>query len=104
MKRVVATQFQTITSKGNEVLIKNPGSESWRVLPERYFPDNGRNTPTRPGHHAVQGADATTSSSWATTASISCDSRIWEPVPGSDIVGRVVAVVWRSWHPDLIIF
>jgi signal peptidase I len=103
VKRVVATQFQTITSKGNEVLIKDPSSESWRVLPERYFPDDGRNTPLGQvitpykvprNDFFVMGDNRTDS----------CDSRIWGALPGSDIVGRVVAVVWRGWHPDLIIF
>ncbi len=103
VKRVVATGGQSIKSSGNEVLIRNPHSEKWKALPESYFPDNGRNTPlgqpisrfTVPRNDFYVLGDNRT---------ISCDSRIWGALPGSDIVGRVVAVIWRSWHPDLIIF
>jgi signal peptidase I len=35
---------------------------------------------------------------------ISCDSRVWGPVPGKNIIGTVVAIVWKGWHPELHFF
>jgi type IV secretory pathway protease TraF len=34
----------------------------------------------------------------------SCDSRYFGVIPGSSIVGKVVALVWRNGHPTLHIF
>jgi signal peptidase I len=103
VKRVVAVGGQSIRSTGNLVFIRNAGSKKWHRLPESYFPDDGTHTDlgqpiiryTVPMNDFYVLGDNRT---------VSCDSRIWGPFPGTDIVGRVVAVVWRSWHPDLIIF
>jgi signal peptidase I len=102
VKRVVATGGETIWSKGNALWIENRGRP--RLLPESYLPNDGRGAqlgePISPSYKVpendfyVLGDNRT----------VSCDSRIWGALPGSDIVGRVVAVVWRGWHPDLIIF
>jgi signal peptidase I len=35
---------------------------------------------------------------------ISCDSRYWGFVPAKDLIGRVVALIWRNNHPALHIF
>jgi signal peptidase I len=102
VKRVVATGGETIWSKGDTVLIKNKKGLS-SPLQESYFPHDGRTTPlgqpitryTVPTNDFYVLGD---------NRAVSCDSRVWGAVPGSDIVGRVVAVVWRGWHPDLIIF
>jgi signal peptidase I len=102
VKRVVATGGQTIWSRQNVIWIRDANGTKHR-LHESYFPDDGRHTPigepivkyTVPKNDFYVMGD---------NRSISCDSRIWGAVPGTDIVGRVIAVVWRSWHPDLIIF
>lgn len=103
VKRVVATGGETIWSNGNTVWITAKKGLPQR-LPESYLPNDGRGSPlgqsisppykVPPNDFYVLGDNRT----------VSCDSRIWGAVPGSDIVGRVVAVVWRGWHPELIIF
>ena len=103
VKRVVATGGQWIRSQGDEVLVKNPNSTKWHALPESYFRDNGKNTPL--GQPIVR-YEVPRNDFYVLgdNRTVSCDSRVWGPLPGSDVVGRVVAVVWRGWHPELIIF
>jgi signal peptidase I len=94
VKRVVATAGETISSKGNVVYINGkPQQESY--LPKN-TPLGQQITPqTVPqGDVFVLGDNR----------SISCDSRVWGPLPGKDIVGTVVAIVWQGWHPDIHFF
>jgi signal peptidase I len=102
VKRVVATGDQWIQSRGDQIWVRNPGGK-WKQLPESYFRDDGANTPlgqpivryrVPKNDFYVLGDNRT----------VSCDSRVWGPLPGTDVVGRVLAVVWRGWHPELIIF
>jgi len=104
VKRVVAIGGQTIKSRGDEVLIKEPGRNSkFHLLPESYFPDDGRNTPLGPPimPYTVPKNDFYV---LGDNRIVSCDSRVWGALPGRDIVGRVIAVIWRHWHPEFIIF
>jgi len=102
VKRVVATGGQTIWSQKDVIWIRD-ANHTPHKLNESYFPDDGKDTLigqpivkyTVPKNDVYVMGD---------NRLVSCDSRIWGAVPGTDIVGRVVAVVWRSWHPDLIIF
>jgi len=102
VKRVVATGGQSIRSQGDLVKVKNPGGK-WKTLPENYFPHSGQDTPLGPPivRYTVPKNDFYV---LGDNRTVSCDSRVWGPLPGSDVVGRVVAVVWRGWHPELIIF
>jgi signal peptidase I len=102
VKRVVATGGQTIWSQQNVIWIRDANGTK-HELDESYFPDDGRHTPIGEpiAKYKVPKNDFYV---MGDNRSISCDSRVWGAVPGTDIVGRVIAVVWRSWHPDLIIF
>ena len=31
---------------------------------------------------------------------ISCDSRFWGPIKGSNIIGKIVMLLWHDGHPD----
>jgi len=91
VKRVVASPGQTIYSRGNTIYVDG------RPQPERYLPPHTvlgkpvRRQRIPPGRYYVMGDNR----------SQSCDSRYWGTIPGSTIVGRVVAVVWRHGRPAL---
>lgn len=94
VKRVVATGGETIWSRGNVVYVNG------KPLPEPYLPKGTQlgqpiSKTTVPKDDVYVLGD---------NRSVSCDSRVWGPVQGKTIVGSVVAVVWRSWHPDLHFF
>ncbi len=95
VKRVVGLPGQTISSRGNTILING------RPQAEPYLPANtqlGRpiQPPVHipPNHYFVLGDNRANS----------CDSRYWGTITGSSIVGRVVAIIWHHGHPDLHIF
>jgi signal peptidase I len=104
VKRVVATGGETIRSSGNEVFVKAAQPHSkWELLSQSYFPDNGLHTPL--GQEIIQlTVPKNDFFVLGDNRTVSCDSRVWGFLPGRDIVGRVIAVIWRHWHPDLIIF
>jgi signal peptidase I len=90
VKRVAATGGQSIRSQGDLVWVKNPGGK-WKRLPESYFRDNGEDTPlgepiipyTVPKNDLYVLGD---------NRPISCDSRVWGPLPDRDVIGKVVLV------------
>jgi signal peptidase I len=95
VKRVVGLPGQTISSRGNTILINgHPQAEPY--LP----PGTLLGRPIQPpvhiaaNHYFVLGDNRADS----------CDSRYWGTITGSSIVGRVVAIIWRHGHPDLHIF
>ena len=94
VKRVVAAGGDTIESKGNSIYVNGkyqketylaPGTALGQAIPLTTVPKNDV---------YVLGDNR----------SISCDSRVWGPVPDSSIVGKVVAVIWHGWHPDIRVF
>lgn len=96
VKRVIALPGQTIYSAGNSIYVNG------RLLAEPYLPhydplgppipDASSQHPYRvpPGEFYVLGDNR----------AISCDSRYWEPIKGSSIVGKVVLVWWHDDRPD----
>ena len=97
VKRVIALPGQTIYSSGNSIY------SNGRLLAEPYLPHHdplglaiphaSRQRPYRvpPGEFYVLGDNR----------AVSCDSRYWGPIKGSDIIGKVVLVWWHNGHPDL---
>ena len=94
VKRIVASPGQTIVSHGNAIWVDG------RPQPEPYLPKGtqlGRPVPFQripPGRYFVMGDNRYES----------CDSRYWGTIPGSTVVGPVVAVIWRHGHPALHTF
>jgi len=96
VKRVIALPGQTIYSSGNSIYIDG------RRLAEPYLPHYdplgppipgaSRQHPYRvpPGEFYVLGDNRADS----------CDSRYWEPIKGSSIIGKVVLTFWHDNHPD----
>jgi len=95
VKRVIGLPGQTIWSVGNRIYVDG------HVLNEPYLPADDP-LGTKPidrqtipkDRYFVMGDNR----------AISCDSRYWGTIPGSSIVGRVVAVIWRNGHPDLHLY
>lgn len=95
VKRVIAVAGDTIWSNGNQVVVN--GS----ALKESYLPVG-----TSLGSTPIRRQTIPTGDVYllGDNRSISCDSRYWGPIPTSTIVGKVVAIFWRSGHPDLHFF
>lgn len=93
VKRVVGLPGQTISSVGNTVLIDgNPMRQSWLPRLEGLCAESALDIRTQripAGQYFVMG-DCRGDSS---------DSRMWGPVPKGNVVGKVVAVLWRHDHP-----
>ncbi len=89
VKRIVGLPGETIWSKGNTVYVNGkPLTEPW--LPPGTVlgvPIVKQKIP--PGEYFMMGDNRTDS----------LDSRVWGPIPGSTIVGRVFLIVWRNGHP-----
>lgn len=95
VKRIVGLPGQTVSSKGNTVLVNG------KPLAQPYLPAGtvlGRqiSPPVHvpPDHYFVLGDNR----------DISCDSRYWGTIKGSSIVGTVIAAIWRNSHPWLHTF
>jgi signal peptidase I len=95
VKRVIGLPGETISGTGDQVYINGKRlAEPW--LPGLHglcTDQNGAITPTKiaANHYFVMGD----------CRGDSDDSRVWGTVPSSNIVGKVVAVVWRNGHPWL---
>ena len=98
VKRVIGLPGETISSRGNTVLINGrPLAEPWlpdlKKLPKRLGCYSANLDITKAkipqGQYYVLG-DCRGNSS---------DSRFWGPVPASHIIGKVFLVVWRNGHP-----
>ena len=98
VKRVIGLPDETISSRGDTVYINgHPLAEPWlpdlRRLPGNfhcYSPDLDIPKTVIPPHSYYVLGDCRANSS---------DSRIWGPVPASDIIGKVFLVAWRNDHP-----
>lgn len=89
VKRVIGLPGQTIWSVGNSVYVNG------KPLAEPYLPQGQPlGTPIR-----RQKVPANDYFVMGDNRPVSCDSRIWGVVPRRDIIGRVVAVIWRNGHP-----
>lgn len=84
VKRVIGLPGERISSSGNQVLINGkPIAEPWLPKPDPLGKPITPETIPR-GDYYVLGDNRANS----------CDSRYWGPVPGSLIVGKVVAIFW----------
>ncbi|MGD0439255.1 MAG: signal peptidase I [Acidimicrobiales bacterium] len=93
VKRVIGLPGETISSKGNTVLIDGrPLAEPWLPPLRGICSESAENIPRTkipPGHYFVMGD----------CRGDSADSRVWGTLPGSLVVGRVFLIVWRFGHP-----
>lgn len=95
VKRIVGLPGQTISSRGNTVLVNG------KPLAQPYLPPNTKLGPAiSPPVHVPKGQYFVLGDN----RDISCDSRYWGTIKGSSIVGQVVAVIWRNGHPWLHTF
>ena len=94
VKRVIGLPGETISSKGNTVYLNGkPLAEPWlpagtqlgRAIQKQVIP---------PGRYFMMGDNR----------SISCDSRYWGTIPGSNMIGRVLVLWWRFGRPAFHIF
>lgn len=95
VKRVIGLPGETISSRGNTVLIDGrPLAEPWLPKLTGACAEASENIPPTviaPSHYFVMGD----------CRGDSADSRVWGTVPASLIVGKVVLIVWRFGHPYL---
>ncbi len=93
VKRVIGLPGETISSRGNTVLIDGrPLREPWLPRLTGICAESAESVPVTkipPGHYFVMGD----------CRGDSADSRVWGTLPGSLVVGRVVVIVWRFGHP-----
>ena len=95
VKRVIGLPGQTISGTASHVLIDGrPIAEPWLPALSGICANPSRPiTPTKiAANHYFMMGDCRGDSD---------DSRYWGTVPSSDIVGKVVAVIWRNGHPWL---
>jgi signal peptidase I len=92
VKRVIATQGQTIWSKGNSIYING------KVISEPYLPPGTQLGSTPITRQTIPKGEVFL---LGDNRSISCDSRYWGPIPTTLIIGQVFVTWWRSGHPDL---
>lgn len=95
VKRIVGLPGQTVSSRGNTVLIDG------KPLPQPYLaPGTPLGRAISPPVHVPKGQFFVLGDN----RDVSCDSRYWGTIKGSSIVGQVVAVIWRNGHPWLHTF
>ena len=98
VKRVIGLPGETISSRGATVLIDGkPLREPWLPALTGECGEVAENIPTTriaPDHYFVMGD----------CRGFSDDSRAWGTVPGSYVIGKVIAIVWRFGHPYLHFF
>jgi signal peptidase I len=93
VKRVIGLPGETISSKGNTVYINGkPLPESWLPkLKGMCSQTAALITTTRiPANHYFMMGDCRGDSG---------DSRLFGTVPGSNVIGKVDLIIWRSGHP-----
>jgi signal peptidase I len=101
VKRVVATGGEWIWSKGNAVYVsKSPHPTNVAPEDESYLP-KGTQLGSPITRQRVPKDDVFV---LGDNRDVSCDSRVWGPVPGKNVVGTVIAIVWQNWHPEIHFF
>lgn len=93
VKRVIGLPGETISSRGNTVLIDGrPLREPWLPALRGVCSESAEDIPRTkipPDHYFVMGD----------CRGDSADSRSWGTLPGSYIVGKVFVIVWRFGRP-----
>ena len=101
VKRIVATGGEWIWSRGNAVYVtKRADAANAAPQNESYLPKGTQLGQAIP-RQQVPKDDVFV---MGDNRSISCDSRVWGPLPGRNIVGQVIAIVWQGWHPEIHFF
>jgi signal peptidase I len=100
VKRVIALPGQTIYSQGNNIYVNG------RKLAEPYLPHYDPLGPPIPHASALHPFRVPAGEFYmmGDNRAISCDSRYWGPVKGTNIVGQVILLIWHDGHPDLGFF
>ncbi|MFZ2057463.1 MAG: signal peptidase I [Acidimicrobiales bacterium] len=95
VKRVIGLPGETISSRGSTVLIDGRSlEEPWLPTLTGSCAESAENIPLTKiaqAHYFVMGD----------CRGNSADSRSWGTLPGSLVVGKVLAIVWRFGHPYL---
>jgi signal peptidase I len=89
VKRVIGTPGDQLTSKGNTIYIKTPGSKSFKALDEKW----PHTEPLGPaiGHVTVPAGQYFM---MGDNHNDSCDSRTWGTVPKKDLIGKAFVRIW----------
>ncbi|HEV2376803.1 MAG TPA: signal peptidase I [Streptosporangiaceae bacterium] len=98
VKRVIALPGQTVYSSGNTVYVNG------RALSEPYLkqpdPLGAAVAPAAHPFHVPAGEFYV----MGDNRQVSCDSRVWGPIKGTSIVGKVVLRWWHNGLPDFHLF
>jgi signal peptidase I len=90
VKRVIATPGDSLKSKGNTIYLANVAQHvGWHALKEKWTHTEPLGQPITPitlkkNQYFMMGDNH----------SDSCDSRMWGPVPKSDIIGKAFVRIW----------
>jgi signal peptidase I len=83
VKRIIATPGDTVSSSGNTILVNgHPLRQDWTHVHQLGTPITPQTMPA--SNYFVMGDNRPDS----------CDSRVWGPVPRSDIIGKAVFIFW----------
>ncbi len=89
VKRVIGVPGESLKSSGNHILYRMPSQTSWHTLQENWSHTEPLGQPITPitlkaNQYFMMGDNH----------SDSCDSRMWGPVPRSDIIGKAFVRIW----------
>jgi signal peptidase I len=89
VKRVIGVPGDQLTSKGNTIYIKTPGSATFQALDEKWTHSEPLGPPighvtVSAGHYFMMGDNHNDS----------CDSRTWGTVARKDLIGKAFVRIW----------